>query len=84
MKYFNIKKLLKHQEVHIPLFDIRRQQMKFYYSKFIELECILSHMDSMVNSEEYMKVYRLAFSYLDKYIDLYKKGHTDFKFRKEL
>lgn len=79
MKYFNIKKL-KHQEVHIPIFDIEQQKMQFYFSKFIELEEVLQHMDSFLNSNEYEKIYKLAFSYLDKYIDLYKKGYSDFKY----
>ena len=82
-KYFNIKKLLRKQEIDIiPIFDIKQQQMEFYYNKFIELEKILQHMDSFLNSVEYEQIYKLAFSYLNKYIELYRKGYSDFKYKR--
>ena len=82
-KYFNIKKLLRKQEIDIiPLFDINRQKMEFYYNKFIELEKILQHMDSFLNSVEYEQIYKLAFSYLNQYIELYRKGYSDFKYKR--
>ena len=68
------------KKVQINLLDVKKQQMEFCYNKFIELESILNHMDSLINSEEYTKIYKLAFSYLDRYIDLYKEGFTDFNY----
>lgn len=78
MKYFNLKKLLKHQKVHVDFIEINRQKMTFYWDKFIILFNICENIDK--NSEEYTKLNRLAWDFMGRYIELLLQGYTDFKY----
>ena len=64
-----------------PIFDIKRQQMTFYWNKFIEIKKM---QNFCINGPEYSKLNHLAWLYFDKYMDLLNNGYTDFKYDKSL
>ena len=73
--------IFKRKKEITPIFDIQRQQMIFYWNKFVEIKNMCS---LCMTEEEYLKLNRLAWLYFDKYMELLNKGYTDFKYDKLL
>ena len=60
------------------IFDRKRQQMSFYWNKFIEIKNLCDcYIDK--NTEEYSKLNHLGWLYFDKYMSLFNQGYTDFE-----
>ena len=69
--------IFKRKKITTPILDIKRQQMTFYWNKFIEVKKMC---DCCMNAEEYIKLNKLAWLFFDKYVDLLNKGYTEFKY----
>lgn len=71
-------KLFKRKHKPLPIVDINRQKMQFYWDKFITLHEVSK--DYNENSEEYRLINELAWDYLDKYVEKRLQGWSDFKY----
>lgn len=73
--------IFKRKKEITSILDIKRQQMIFYWNKFVEIKKM---QNLCINGSEYSKLNRLAWIYFDKYMDLLNHGYTDFKYDKLL
>ena len=72
--------IFKRKKKITPLFDIERQRMVFYWNKFREIENMCnSYIDK--NTDEYSKLNKLGWLYFDKYMELFNRGYTEFRYK---
>lgn len=57
--------------------EIKRKQMNYYWRRFTYLVELSYHYDKIVNSEEYSKINKLAWTAFDRWSSLFIKGYTE-------
>ena len=64
----------------IPLFDIERQKMQYYWNKYIEVS---NNVDKYIyRTDEVNKLIKLRDDFLNKYLELHNKGYSEFKYKR--